>query len=105
MKNSINTHRKSIKIAEFDDFDVYVFAPVYKEFIADTMDYFIDENTGENVGQHIELLILPDGTHEESHHSFYNHEKKQIIKFTTADLPYTKAYKKWLEAIKENGEF
>lgn len=103
MKNNINTHRKPIKIADLDKFEVFVFAPVYKEFDLELPNYFIDDNTGENIGQHLELLILPGGTFEEAHHSMYVSEQNQIIKFVTSDLPNTKAYRNWLK-ISESGD-
>jgi hypothetical protein len=59
---------KTIQIAELENFIVYAALKCYRSMTVAAPDYFIDTNTGENVGQNIDLVIYPDGTKEPMHY-------------------------------------
>lgn len=59
---------KTIQIADLENFTVYAALKCYFSMTVAAPDYFIDLNTGENIGQNLDLVIYPDGTKEPLHH-------------------------------------
>jgi hypothetical protein len=101
MTRNIDTKRKSIQIADLGKFEVHVFAPIYKQFQVDEdLGYIVDDITGENIGQVLSLVILPDGSFEEPHHSVVSLQSEQTIKLTLENIPYTGEYLDWLATEK-----
>ena len=97
--------RKCIKIADLGKFEVLAFAPIYRQCSIDEADgYFINDISGEKIGQHITLAILPDGTFEAPHHSVFLAQENKVIKLTAEDIPYSKAYLRWLETNESTAE-
>lgn len=62
---------KVIQIAELENFIVYAKVKCYQFMDTSLPNYFIDTNTGENVGQNISLVIYPDGTYEPMHYKLF----------------------------------
>lgn len=85
--------RKNIKVADFEKFEIWAFAPCYKHEIVCAPDYYIDDYTGENIGQELRLAVLPDGTFEPIHHSLFVSELNKSIKLSIDDIPYTSFYR------------
>lgn len=83
---------KNIKVADFENFEIWAFAPCYKHEIVCAPAYYIDDYTGENIGQELKLIILPDGTLEPVHHSLFIPELNKAIKLKNEDVSYTKFY-------------
>ena len=77
--------RKTIKIADLENFEVFAYAPCYKRLSVEFPDYFIDTDTGEAVGQNIFLAKLPDGTLERSHYKVVVVEKDKVEEFIVRD--------------------
>lgn len=63
-------NKKFIKWKTFENFEIYVRVDCYKSYYTSAPGYYIDKNTGENVGQHVDLVIFPDGTYEPQHYQF-----------------------------------
>lgn len=93
--------RKNIKVADLENFEIWAFAPCYKHEIVCAPAYYIDDYTGENIGQELKLAILPDGTLEPIHHSLFVPELGTSIKLSLDDVRYSKLYR---EKILENEE-
>lgn len=87
MENKNETLYKIIKIADLENFEVYAHAPCYKYQIVCAPNYYIDDDTGLNIGQELRLAILPDGTYEPLHHSLFVAELGQVIKLSSEDIP------------------
>lgn len=85
--------KKNIKIADLGNFEVWAFAPCYKHEIVCAPAYYIDDNTGENIGQVLKLAIFPDGTLEPIHHSLFVPELNETIKLSIDDVSYSKFYR------------
>ena len=65
---------KFIKWKTFENFEIYVKVICYKSYGTSLPGYYVDKNTGENVGQHVDLVIFPDGTYEQQHYQFATEE-------------------------------
>lgn len=103
MTRNIDTKRKSVKVADLNKFEVHVFAPIYKQFQVDEdLGYIVDDVTGERIGQQLSLVIFPDGSFEEPHHSVVSLQSDQTIKLTLDNIPYTQEYLDWLDTEKSN---
>ena len=86
-----NLH-KTIKVADLENFEVFAYAPCYKQLIVAAPNYFIDLDTNLNMGQEIRLAVFPDGTLEQSHYALYIvSEGKQVV-VATEDIPYVEPY-------------
>jgi hypothetical protein len=84
--------RKNIKIADLENFEIWAFAPCYKHEIVCEPAYYIDDYTGENIGQELKLVIFPDGTLEPIHHSLFVPELNKVVKLSIEDVSYSKSY-------------
>lgn len=94
--------RKTVKIADLGNFEVWSFAPCYKHQIVCEPDYFIDDYTGEKIGQELKLLVFPDGTFEPIHHSLFIAELNKTIKLSLDDISDTIFYRnKKVEVTKD----
>lgn len=63
-------NKKFIKWKTFENFDIFVKVDCYLSFDTSLPGYYVDKNTGENVGQHVDLVVYPDGTKEPQHYQF-----------------------------------
>lgn len=61
---------KFIKWSSTGNFDIYVKVECYKSYSTAAPGYYVDKDTGENVGQEVDLVIFPDGTYEPQHYQF-----------------------------------
>lgn len=78
--------RKTIKIADLENFEIFVYAPCYKRLSISLPNYFIDTETNENVGQQIFLAKLPDGTLESPHYKVMIAELNQAFDVALEDF-------------------
>jgi len=62
---------KLIQVADLDKFTVHAYVPYYKYVRVAEPDYFVDIETGENIGPILSLVIFPDGTKELPHHRLF----------------------------------
>jgi hypothetical protein len=84
---------KDIKLADFDEnFELWAFAPCYKYERVCSPAYYIDDNTGENIGQELALIVFPDGSLEPIHHSLFIPELNKSIKLSIDDVGYAQYY-------------
>jgi hypothetical protein len=84
---------RDIKLADYDDnFELWAFAPCYKYEKVCAPAYYIDDNTGENIGQELALIVFPDGTLEPIHHSLFIPELNKSIKLSIDDVRYAHYY-------------
>jgi hypothetical protein len=89
----IHEKTKIIKIADVDtNFELWAFAPCYKYEVVCEPAYYIDDDTGENIGQILSLVVFPDGTLEPIHHSVFIPELNKSIKLSIDNVKYSQYY-------------
>jgi hypothetical protein len=70
---------KTIQIADLENFTVYAALKCYRTITVAAPDYFIDTDTGENVGQTLDLVIYPDGSYETMHYKIFIAETGRLL--------------------------